>query len=236
MRDDNFYRSGVRSQSRKRKRADKILNISIGVVIFLILLVGGQLLLGGKASDLVVSNNNVEEDTNGDGSGDTTPSESDAEEKEVDSEEVAEKEEPSSTKQTPTTTEEQSDSEESTEQGSQNPPQTGQWKPIGTVQSEPFAAVYEKDHVNWEEMTRAFQVATGIGDDITLWRVGNGGDHLSSVGIVSNYATRTTPYKVRIEWVANEGWMPVSVEQLEENPYLPTTTTDATDEEETDSN
>ncbi|UTW70711.1 DUF1510 family protein [Anaerobacillus sp. HL2] len=28
----------------------------------------------------------------------------------------------------------------------------GQWKPIGTVQAEPFTAVYNKDHINWEEM------------------------------------------------------------------------------------
>jgi len=80
--------------------------------------------------------------------------------------------------------------------------------------------VYNKDHINWSEMTKAFQYATGLGNDITLWWVGNGGNHESAVGVVSDNATRTTPYQVRIEWVTNEGWVPVNVEQLTGNPHL----------------
>ncbi|UTW70710.1 hypothetical protein KHA80_04320 [Anaerobacillus sp. HL2] len=30
---------------------------------------------------------------------------------------------------------------------------------------------------------------------MTIWHVGNGGDHQSAVGVVANYATRTTPFK-----------------------------------------
>lgn len=94
------------------------------------------------------------------------------------------------------------------------------WEPIGTVQEEPFVAVFEKDHVNWQEMTRALQYATGLGDEMIIWWLGNGGDHQSAVGIVSTGETKNTPLKVRLEWVTNRGWKPVSVEELDENPYL----------------
>ncbi|MFN7249173.1 MAG: DUF1510 family protein [Anaerobacillus sp.] len=206
MREEDYYGSSARRYKQKRKKVDKILNISIGVVIFLILLVGGQFLLGGKSSekavgdqieeqvDSVIEDGEVEEPSNEEASNDAVES-------------TEEEANPANESETAEAGEGESSS------------QSGAWKPIGTVQQEPFAAVYQKDHVNWEEMTRAFQVATGLGDNIILWRVGNGGDHLSAVGYVSDAATRTTPYKVRIEWVTNEGWMPVSVEQLNENPY-----------------
>lgn len=95
----------------------------------------------------------------------------------------------------------------------------GLWEPIGTVQEEPFVAVYERDHVNWEEMLRALKYATGLGEEMITWRINNGGDHLSAVGFVSDYSNRDTPFEVRLEWVTNEGWKPVYVKLLEENPY-----------------
>lgn len=102
--------------------------------------------------------------------------------------------------------------------------ENGQWEPVGTVQSEPFVAVFEKDHINWQEMTKAFQYATALGDDMIIWWVENGGDHQSAVGIVSAFENKDTPYKVHLEWVENEGWRPVNVESLSENEYLPTET------------
>lgn len=224
MRDDHdFYGSGVRSHKRKRRKADKILNISIGVVLFLILLVGGQLLLGGKSSENVVSDQIDEqgeleiEDLNEEALEEVLEEIEEAQREQ----ETAEKEATNSTTDSsPTPTEQQKpkDPPATTEQVISSP-QMGQWKPIGTVQQEPFVAVFERDHVNWEEMRRAFQVATGLGDDLTLWRVGNGGNHQSAVGVVADAATRSTPYQVRLEWVPNEGWMPVSVEQLDSNPH-----------------
>ncbi|QOY36276.1 YrrS family protein [Anaerobacillus isosaccharinicus] len=214
--DHDFYGSGVRSHKRKRKKADKILNISIGVVLFLILLVGGQLLLGGKSTEKVVSD---QIDEQGEFEHEDLNEEALEEIEEAKPEEPLEKEktttEPSST---PTEQQKPKDPPATSEQVTSSP-QMGQWKPIGTVQQEPFVAVFERDHVNWEEMRRAFQVATGLGDDLTLWRVGNGGNHQSAVGVVADASTRSTPYQVRLEWVTNEGWMPVSVEQLDSNPH-----------------
>lgn len=204
MRGDNYYGYGARSQKRKRKKTDRFLNISIGVVIFLILFVGGQLLLGGsffnkseKVNVLPEENQDEQEKREEQIFNDTEEEQDIAEESETELESV----------------------EEYTETESEIV--YGDWRPVGTVQEEPFTAVYEKEHINWAEMEKAFRYATGLSEDeMITWRIGNGGDHKSAIGIVSDSANASTPFRVRIEWVTNEGWMPVEVEVVDENPYL----------------
>jgi hypothetical protein len=227
VRNDDFSGSGERSYKRKRQRADKILNILIGVVILLIVLVGGQFLLGDKsdtpvASDKLEENDTEEIDVDNENDTDeaTEPSDSvnpdnEEEEPQLSEETVEPGDEP--------TSEEATGNEETSDEDLQADAtltDDGKWKPIGTVQPEPFSAVYSKEHINWAEMTRAFQYATGLGNDITLWRVGNGGNNESAVGVVSDNATRTTPYQVRIAWVTKAGGVPVNVDQLTANPYF----------------
>ena len=94
------------------------------------------------------------------------------------------------------------------------------WGPIGTVQEEPFSAVYDSEHVNWEEMTRAIEYATGLSEDeMTIWRLENGGDDQTAIGTVSSSDHENEPYEVELNWVEEEGWEPVSKEQLSSNPY-----------------
>ncbi|OIJ22001.1 hypothetical protein BKP45_04810 [Anaerobacillus alkalidiazotrophicus] len=208
MSEEESYSS--RSYKRKRKKVQKIFNIAIIVVVFMVLLVGRQVLFSGKSSETVVENNNernevvdniegeaqevISEENNIEEADGVLPSSDDRNDEEIDTSNI--------------------DTSEAT------PSQPGEWKPIGTVQEEPFSAVYSKEHINWREMTKAFQYATGLGEDMTIWHVGNGGDNQSAVGIVADATTRATPYQVRIEWVTNEGWMPVSVQRLDENPYM----------------
>lgn len=226
MKGDDHY--GVRSREQKKKRADKVLNISIGIVVLLILLVAGQFFLGGKSSEPTVSDKkeDIKEAVEEDDSSDNLASEA----VKVDEEGQLQGEHGDAP--------DNKETNQQADQGTVKEPQSddqaqqmGKWQPIGTVQEEPFTAVYEKEHVNWEEMTKALQYATGLGDGMTIWFIENGGDHKSAVGTVSDYSTRTTPYKVRLEWVTNEGWMPVSLEQLDENPYLEKYT--SSEEEET---
>ncbi|MCD8501437.1 MAG: YrrS family protein [Bacillaceae bacterium] len=203
MRGDHDYGYSARSQKRKRKKTDRFLNIAIGVVIFLILFVGGQLLLGGGFNffsktekvdhQLTVEDLEVNEETEDEQEGEDTINDGSEIESSIPSEEPVEVDELGN----------------------------GEWQPIGTVQEEPFTAIYDKDHINWAEMEEAFRYATGLSEDeMITWRIRNGGDHQSAIGTVSNHANKNKPYKVRIEWVTNKGWMPVEVEVLEENPYL----------------
>ncbi|WP_444685089.1 YrrS family protein [Alkalicoccus luteus] len=104
-----------------------------------------------------------------------------------------------------------------------NTDQNGDWGPIGTVQEEPFEPVFDRSHVNWDEMVRAIVYAADLPndeDDLIIWRLENGGSPQTAVGTVSERGTDySNPYQVELEWVENEGWMPVGVDRLSSNPY-----------------
>lgn len=189
----------TRYSRRKKRKINRLLNIAIIVVLFLIAIFVYQLFF--KSSDEeVVKEEEIEEIIE--------------EEEIMDEEELEQSDE----RENENLLEEDRDNDLETDIEEQS--REAEWEPIGTIQEEPFHAVFEKDHVNWQEMTKALQVATGLGDEMIIWWLGNGGDHLSAVGYVSTSETEETPFKVRLEWVTNRGWKPVSVEQVLENPYL----------------
>lgn len=205
----------TRYAKRKKKKINMILNISIAVVLFLIGVLVYQLIFN-QDEEVAVDETEVVEEVDEELDDEEMDEVIDEREDVIDErEEVVDR--------TPVTQEENNEQTDTENEPArqENSGQAGQWEPIGTVQQEPFVAVYEKDHVNWEEMTRALQVATGLGDDMIIWRIENGGDHQSAVGYVSTYEKQNTPYEVRIEWVTNRGWKPVSVNQLSENRFLP---------------
>lgn len=97
-----------------------------------------------------------------------------------------------------------------------------EWEPVGTSQ-ENFSLDFDRGGQNWNEMIEAISYATGLPSDedqLTVHRLENGGTQYSAVGTVSaSDGDRDRPYQVRLEWVENEGWQPVSVERLDSNPY-----------------
>ncbi|SDY49364.1 Protein of unknown function [Evansella caseinilytica] len=198
-----------RSDMRKKQRKNIILNSAIAVVVLAIVLVGGALIFGGNSETATTDDPDQTENNEGtaespDGT-DNTNTETEANQEDDDE---------------ATDDDKESDVEEKSASLSDEDEETdGEWQPVGTVQEEPFVAVFDKDHVNWEEMTRALQYATGLGDEMIIWRLGNGGDHQSAVGTVSTSENANKPFQVRLEWVSNEGWQPVSVEQLDSNPH-----------------
>lgn len=90
------------------------------------------------------------------------------------------------------------------------------WQPIGTQQSEPHTATYSKNSVDWNEMLQAVSYATGVGtNDMTVWRIGNNGGPNKAVATISS-KTDKRKYRIQIDWVENEGWKPVVVEELKQ--------------------
>lgn len=186
----------TRYSRRKKRKINRLLNIAIIVVLILIGILVYQLFFKSSDEEVVKEDEIIEE------------------EEMIDEEELEQTDE----RENENLFEEERDNDLETDIADQS--REAEWEPIGTIQEEPFHAVFEKDHVNWQEMRKALQVATGLGDDMVIWWLGNGGDHLSAVGYVSTSETEETPFKVRLEWVTNRGWKPVSVEQVFENPYL----------------
>ncbi|WP_096201385.1 YrrS family protein [Bacillus sp. FJAT-45350] len=195
--------NSTRFEQRKKKRVNKILNISIGIVAVLILFFGSQLIFGTSSNEDAMTE--VEEE-------ETIEEEEVIEEENIE-EAVVEEEIPEI---------ENNNEEEQIEEDEEEllEPVDGEWQPIGTQQQqqEPFEADFTRDGQNWNEMKRALEYATGLGDNIIIWRLENGGNLQSAVGTVSDYQNQSTPYQVRLEWT-NRGWQPVNVNTLDKNPY-----------------
>ncbi|WP_209122874.1 YrrS family protein [Alkalihalobacillus sp. BA299] len=202
----------TRYEQRKKRRLNRLLNVAIGIVAILIIYFAVQLLFSSGSSEEVIADHGQEEQQQE--QTEEIPKQTHEENKDIDS---AQDE---ATRNEAENEDIREEDVEDVEESFEEEVQYGEWEPIGTVQSEPFEINFSKDHVNWKEMTHALQYATGLGDDIILWRIENGGDSQSAVGTVSDPENKHTPYRVRIEWVPERGWKPVEVIQLSENPYL----------------
>lgn len=99
------------------------------------------------------------------------------------------------------------------------------WEPVGTEQQGEHVTDFTKGSQDWQEMTQAVSSATGLtNDNMIIWWMGNGGAPNKAVSTVSS-KDKQTYYRVQLEWVNNEGWKPVKVEQVEGNDSKPTTDT-----------
>lgn len=230
-----------RSEVRRKKRMNTILNVAIGLVALLIVVISASMFMGGNDDSAAVNDNqetegieNNENESNEDNTIEADMNESsdnnDGNDQETADNEAASEDGDGSNQNG---SDDQADIDEgnssNNDEGSNNENaggtgesevSEGDWGPIGTVQDEPFTAVYDRDHVNWEEMTRALEYAMNVDeDDMIIEWLGNGGDHETAVGTVSLRDDRSEAYEITLSWVENEGWMPIEKEELSSNPY-----------------
>ncbi|MBM7569579.1 YrrS family protein [Aquibacillus albus] len=93
---------------------------------------------------------------------------------------------------------------------------TGDWQPVGTTQDEPHVITFEQESVDWIEMMKAVELATGLSSDNRIeWWVERAGDQKVIATVTNN--SQTEIYRVYVSWVENQGWMPTKVEELKEN-------------------
>lgn len=224
-----------RTDMRKKKKMNTLLNVSIGIVALLIVFIGGTLIFGGDSDEAAISNETEENAEENDSTNDNNELNSEVNEEEDDSSDISTDDNESTSEN-----DEESDSSEADLNESSNEnedmnesnnesnneldepsaEEDGDWGPIGTVQGENFSADYGDGTVNREEMDRALSYATGLSDEeMIVWRVENGGDQETVVGTVSTSENSSQPNKVILKWVENDGWMPVSVERLSSNPH-----------------
>lgn len=96
---------------------------------------------------------------------------------------------------------------------------TGDWKPVETEQQGEHVTTYTKGSQDWNEMIRAIETATGVHEtNMTVWWLGNGGSPNTSTATISSKDGQET-YRVNLQWVDGQGWKPVQVEVLTENPH-----------------
>ncbi|WP_026689130.1 YrrS family protein [Alteribacter aurantiacus] len=246
------YGGPNRAEMKKKQRINRLLNVAIGVVVISIFVVAGMTIFGGGSAPATTeeeqeqtenedngnANENIniesEEDAdsdeaNQDGEAREEDEESDSEFDSADSSDLSEtdsnEESEEATEEEDATSEDEEGTEEEDGSEESGAADEGDWRPVGTSQSEPFALSgdsFDRSSTNWSEMMQAVQQATGLNesrDDVTLWHIGNGGNAQSAVATISERPENNTPFQVRIEWVENEGWKPVSVDKLSSNPY-----------------
>lgn len=223
--DDNKYSNlGSRSEKTSKKRkANRIYNILLTIVILAIIAVAVSIFTGNDDEQTNQAENNIAEKN------DVTNNESDNKinsDKETE-DETSNKEEDASEEDADR---EDTDQEEGTEEntivensGDSNVVETyvnDSWKPIGTTQTGEHITSYTKDSVDWQEMEKALAYGAGLSEsDITVWYIGNGGSANKAIGTVSPKDHSKT-YRVYIEWVNGEGWMPIKVELLKVNDKI----------------
>ncbi|WP_449537067.1 YrrS family protein [Ferdinandcohnia sp. Marseille-Q9671] len=218
------FNEGPRSERRaKRKKVNRILNVLIGLVIILIVFFGGKLIFGDKNVEDTVSSNQSNQpkdnkSTAPDEKEDKTKEEEQTTTEKSDKDKEQENEKDKDDKTAPKSEEAavvtEGDPNSNVAKVIENPA----WKPIGTEQTEPHSIVYDEGSTDRNEMEMAASYATGFDrSDMVVWWLGRNGEN-SITATVSSKTTKQVQ-RVYLDWVPNEGWKPVKIEELKENEY-----------------
>lgn len=206
-------RANNRSTNNKEQTLARKITIALVVILILSLLFLAYTVFGGGGDE----DENSFLDTSSESS--SMISESSAEESS--SESSAESESSDSSESSESSSAESSEEESSeseSDEAEDDEAASGEWDPVGTEQSGEHTTNYSEGSQDRTEIKRASSIATGISeDDMIEWWVGNAGDQQVETTI-SNSA-QTTTYRVLLRWVDNQGWQPVQVEELSDNPY-----------------
>lgn len=88
------------------------------------------------------------------------------------------------------------------------------WQPYPTKQTEPHTSVFELNHPDYEEkLAAAFSVLPIEQETSYVTSARNNGDAKSARIVVTN-KDKSEGYRVIIQWVEQEGWLPLSVDVL----------------------
>lgn len=190
----------------KRRKNTKAISIFIIIGGILLLILIGILVFGGRGdkdskqnnanSDLIIEETEQEDDQNSNNEDNESDKES---KKEKDDESSIEKEsaEPSD--------------------GNVDEAYTANWEPIGTEQHGEHTTQFKKETQDWKEMEHAASIATELNvEDMTTWRIENGGEPQKTIATVSD-SDETKVYRVYLSWIDGEGWQPTKVEVLKSN-------------------
>lgn len=202
----------------KRRKANIVLNILIGIVAILIVLVAYQLLVNPPSNEQATSDQ--ESESNAPASNEQNqPGEGDANENEnsneQDSQANEDKEEGSDVQPN---SEDPFAGAEITEGGSSsdvtqtivNP----NWKAVGTEQTGEHVATYDQNSQDWKEMLKAASYATGVPEDrMTVNWIGNNGGPQAAKATISDKESGEK-FRVEIAWEDGNGWKPTKVEKL----------------------
>lgn len=238
---NNYYPPVRRSRvQQKRRKTNFILNILIFIVFVAILFVGGNILFGSNFADNgtreTVGTPQNEEQSIGKEDEDRNDDPADKSDDSNDGEEVPESndENGESDDESGSETDDSSNgggistnegiNEEGLIVSDSDDPNVitvvinPEWEPIGTVQVGDHVTQYEKGTTDREEMEQALSYAVNIPrEDMIVWWLQRG--EVPNKNVIGTVSTRDQQlvYRIYLEWVDGEGWMPTKYEELIEN-------------------
>lgn len=87
------------------------------------------------------------------------------------------------------------------------------WEPTPTTQTGEHVSLYVAS-TDWQEKIETLSRTTGLAhDNMIVLRVGNNGGTQNAIGVVTS-ADGTEKYRVSMEWVDEQGWLPTKLEKL----------------------
>lgn len=207
-------RSSRHLQPSHNKKLDKLLNVLIGIVVVLIIITATYVFKWQDDAEKAVKDELAQEQKNDSKQVEEEPSPS----KEDNKDATTDDNEPSS-KEEPIEEEIVSEQDKPQETASDNPivdkvVTNKDWKPTPTTQTGQHVSSYDVKSVDWAEKVATITAATGIEkDNMIIWRIQNNGSANTAIATVSTN-DKTAMYRVSMEWIDQEGWLPVKLEQL----------------------
>lgn len=216
------------SRLNRKKKANRILNILIGIVLLLIIVVVVNIVSDDTDTTKEEKNTEVSEETmNDEESGSTEADENETETDQNNTTETVETEDKSeSNEETQSEENEETNTEENTEENTEviteasNDPNVESviidpsWKPIGTSQTGEHTSSYDTKSVDWAEKVQALSYGAGLDpSNMYVKFLGNGGSPQKSIGTVTSKDGNEI-YRISLEWIDGEGWKPTKKEIL----------------------
>lgn len=216
------------SRLNRKKKANRILNILIGIVLLLIIVVVVNIVSDDTDTTKEEKNTEVSEETmNDEETGSTVEDENETETDQNNTTETEETEDKSkSNEETQSEENEETNTEENKEENTEviteasNDPNVESviidpsWKPIGTSQTGAHTSSYDTKSVDWAEKVQALSYGAGLDpSNMYVKFLGNGGSPQKSIGTVTSKDGNEI-YRISLEWIDGEGWKPTKKEIL----------------------
>lgn len=195
-----------RDQRKQKSKVDKILNILIAVVSILIVLNVVTIFSDNETDKISEKDQAIEkQNENNNQENEDTNTESN---EVVAAQETDSQEEPYSENSAELIVE--SSDDPMVEEVMINP----EWEVTPTEQTGEHVSAYQSGHIDYEEKLETFRNAVQLDEsEIIFWSVKNNGSTESAVAVVST-KDKSENYRIYIEWIENQGWIPVKVEKL----------------------
>ncbi|TCW52296.1 uncharacterized protein DUF1510 [Bacillus thuringiensis] len=206
-------------QKQQKRRQNGVLNIAIAIVLILVAIVSYQLFVPERKEQASSSDKKVAQQTTKENKSEKAKGKEETKKNEQDKAEAKKKEEEKQKAE-----EEQKKAEEEAKANEKVPAEKTQpkatdaytkpsWKPVGTEQGATPAMTFKKGTADWNEMNQAISAAIDVPvEQLVIHRIGNNGKNKAYGNVQDKQSGKK--YYVNIDWVDNEGWKPVLVQNL----------------------